>query len=164
MVLFIFCLQRPLLQNLRPKMSSAALATAVVMVVVVMSCGDSSASPEMLDKSLQRSSRLMTPPSSGRYPFSRLLANRGALLSSDLGRPKRALFDDSCKGVYDRELFSKLDRVCEDCYNLYRKPSVSYECRRDCYSNTMFESCLYDLMLHEMVDKYAEMVQIVGKK
>ncbi|KAA0183716.1 hypothetical protein HAZT_HAZT006158 [Hyalella azteca] len=125
------------------------------------------------DKSLQRPSRLLSP-SSGRYPFSNLLSSRAAQLSQDYGRPsllypdagrpKRALFDDSCKGVYDRELFAKLDRVCDDCYNLYRKPTVSYECRRDCYSNPMFESCLYDLMLHEMVDKYAEMVQIVGKK
>nr|AMB38750.1 crustacean hyperglycemic hormone precursor [Talitrus saltator] len=155
-------------------MSPVAVTAAVVVALIVMSSSHSSASPEMLEKSLQRSSRLLTSPSTGRYPFSRLLANRGSLLagdagrssllSTDLGRPKRALFDDSCKGVYDRELFAKLDRVCEDCYNLYRKPSVSYECRRDCYSNAMFESCLYDLMLHEMVDKYAEMVQIVGKK
>ncbi|KAA0183715.1 hypothetical protein HAZT_HAZT006157 [Hyalella azteca] len=89
-------------------------------------------------KSLQRPSRLLSP-SSGRYPFSNLLSSRAAQLSQDYGRPsllypdagrpKRALFDDSCKGVYDRELFAKLDRVCDDCYNLYRKPTVSYECR-----------------------------------
>lgn len=147
-------------------------ACAVALLVLAVVAGVSYGSPDPLGQSGgHRSPRFI--PSSGRFPFSNLLQNRASFLStgsllpsssSELGRPKRALFDDSCKGVYDRELFSKLDRVCEDCYNLYRKTSVSYECRRECYSNPMFENCLYDLMLHEMVDKYAEMVQIVGKK
>ena len=62
----------------------------------------------------------------------------GMSLTADLGRPKRALFDESCKGVYDRHLFSKLDRVCEDCYNLYRTSSVSYECRYSFLHKDMF--------------------------
>ena len=33
---------------------------------------------------------------------------------------KRSFFDIQCKGVYDKGIFAKLDRVCDDCYNLYR--------------------------------------------
>ncbi|RXG54697.1 hypothetical protein Avbf_15101 [Armadillidium vulgare] len=43
-------------------------------------------------------------------------------------KAKRRIFDTSCKGFYDRGLFAQLDRVCEDCYNLYRKPHVAAEC------------------------------------
>ncbi|MCL4136554.1 UNVERIFIED_CONTAM: hypothetical protein GTU68_050741, partial [Idotea baltica] len=35
-----------------------------------------------------------------------------------------------CKTVSDDQGdLSQLDRVCEDCYNLYRKPHVATECR-----------------------------------
>nr|P56687.1 RecName: Full=Crustacean hyperglycemic hormone; Short=CHH; AltName: Full=JAL-CHH-I [Jasus lalandii] len=65
-----------------------------------------------------------------------------------------AVFDQSCKGVYDRSLFSKLDRVCDDCYNLYRKHYVATGCRRNCYGNLVFRQCLDDLMLVDVVDEY----------
>ena len=47
------------------------------------------------------------------------------------GKPpgKRRMFDPSCKGIYDRELFGALERVCESCYNLYRQAHVATECR-----------------------------------
>ncbi|ROT60592.1 crustacean hyperglycemic hormone 1 precursor [Penaeus vannamei] len=38
---------------------------------------------------------------------------------------KRSISFDSCTGVYDRELLVRLDRVCEDCYNLYRDTDVA---------------------------------------
>jgi len=146
------------------RIGSSSVAVVIMAVVALVSC-------EPVENKNQFRLKRFSPSHS---PFANLLQSRSSLLTSghlptgslsaDLGRPKRAMFDDSCKGVYDRQLFSKLDRVCEDCYNLYRKTSVSYECRTDCYGNPVFESCLYDLMLHDMVDKYAEMVQVVGKK
>nr|AFG16934.1 hyperglycemic hormone [Pandalus japonicus] len=55
---------------------------------------------------------------------------------------KRAT-DMSCKGAqYDIKLFEKLDRVCEDCYNLYRKPFVAIECRRNCFGTSVFRQCV----------------------
>nr|QKO41648.1 crustacean hyperglycemic hormone [Cancer borealis]QKO41651.1 crustacean hyperglycemic hormone [Cancer borealis] len=105
----------------------------------------------------------------------RLLASyRGALepntplgdLSGSLGHPveKRQIYDTSCKGVYDRGLFSELEHVCDDCYNLYRSSYVASECRRNCYSNVVFRQCMEELLLMEEFDKYARAVQIVGKK
>jgi len=151
--------------------ASFRVVAVVVFTVIISTCYT-----ESIVKS--RWKRFGSSPSLS--PFANLLSSRSSIMASghlkhmpsregmsltaDLGRPKRALFDESCKGVYDRHLFSKLDRVCEDCYNLYRTSSVSYECRSDCYGNPVFENCLYDLMLHDVVDKYAEMVQVVGKK
>ncbi|XP_064085274.1 crustacean hyperglycemic hormones A-like [Macrobrachium nipponense] len=88
-----------------------------------------------------------------------------SLLESLRGRTadKRAALDRSCKGVYDRGIFMMLDRVCEDCYNLYRKPYVGLECRKRCYRNVVFRQCLNDLLLKENFDSYADSIRTVGK-
>ncbi|KAB7504371.1 hypothetical protein Anas_09732 [Armadillidium nasatum] len=93
-------------------------------------------------------------------------------------KAKRRIFDTSCKGFYDRGLFAQLDRVCEDCYNLYRKPHVAAECRFiSCNKN--INKILYvivtqpkyskvaskDLMMHDFINEYKEMALMVsGKK
>nr|ABQ41269.1 prepro-crustacean hyperglycemic hormone I [Cancer productus] len=77
---------------------------------------------------------------------------------------KRQIYDSSCKGVYDRGLFSDLEHVCDDCYNLYRNSYVASACRSNCYSNVVFRQCMEELLLMEEFDKYARAVQIVGKK
>ena len=54
------------------------------------------------------------------------------LTAAELGRPSKRAFtayDESCEGVYDKRFLSKLNNVCQDCYNLYRKRSVSIDCR-----------------------------------
>nr|AEM45615.1 hyperglycemic hormone PO preproprotein [Tuerkayana celeste] len=61
---------------------------------------------------------------------------------------KRQIYDRSCKGVYDRSLFSKLEHVCDDCYNLYRTSYVSSACRSDCFDNGMFDHCVTELVPH----------------
>ncbi|XP_068202982.1 crustacean hyperglycemic hormone-like [Palaemon carinicauda] len=76
---------------------------------------------------------------------------------------KRAVFDMSCRGVYDWDIFMVLDRVCEDCYNLYRKPYVGVQCRKRCYRNNVFRQCLSDLQLKDNFDSYAASVRTVGK-
>ncbi|KAG8227356.1 hypothetical protein J437_LFUL003345 [Ladona fulva] len=47
-----------------------------------------------------------------------------------LGHPisKRSFFDIQCKGVYDKSIFARLDRICEDCYNLFREPTLHSLC------------------------------------
>nr|QBC16325.1 hyperglycemic hormone [Chaceon quinquedens] len=77
---------------------------------------------------------------------------------------KRQIYDTSCKGVYDRGLFSDLEHVCDDCYNLYRTSYVASACRSDCYSNLVFRQCMNDLLLMEDFDQYAGRVQMVGRK
>nr|AUN35181.1 CHH family peptide 2 [Metopograpsus thukuhar] len=66
---------------------------------------------------------------------------------------KRQIYDRSCKGVYDRSLFNKLEHVCDDCYNLYRTHRVASACREGCYENFVFNECVEDLMLpRELLD------------
>lgn len=42
---------------------------------------------------------------------------------------KRSFFNIQCKGVYDKSIFARLDRICEDCYNLFREPQLHSLCR-----------------------------------
>ncbi|KAK4321011.1 hypothetical protein Pmani_008176 [Petrolisthes manimaculis] len=72
---------------------------------------------------------------------------------------KRQVFDKSCKGVYSRSLFSKLNAVCDDCYNLYRKSHVSIMCKANCYSSRLYEQCVMGLALDHT--RYMNMARIV---
>nr|BEG56311.1 crustacean hyperglycaemic hormone isoform 1 [Panulirus japonicus] len=127
------------------------LAKVVVVAVVLMSSGVTGRS----SSGLVRLEKLLSSKSSSSTPLS--------LLSADHNVNKRAVFDQSCKGVYDRSLFQKLDLVCDDCYNLYRKPYVATGCRENCYGNLVFRQCLDDLLLLDVVDEYVASVQSVGK-
>ena len=42
---------------------------------------------------------------------------------------KRSYFDINCKGLYDMSSFARLDRICRDCYSLYREPELHTLCR-----------------------------------
>ena len=34
-----------------------------------------------------------------------------------------------CRGRYDTAIYTTLDNICEDCYNLYKEPDVHSMCR-----------------------------------
>ncbi|CAG2108125.1 unnamed protein product, partial [Medioppia subpectinata] len=42
---------------------------------------------------------------------------------------KRTFAGLGCLGVYDKAKFARLDRVCEECYQLYREPDLHSSCR-----------------------------------
>lgn len=42
---------------------------------------------------------------------------------------RRSFFNLQCKGVYDSAIFARLDRICDDCYNLFREPQLYTLCR-----------------------------------
>jgi len=77
---------------------------------------------------------------------------------------KRSFFDIQCKGVYDKGIFARLDRICDDCYNLYREPQLHSLCRSNCFGSQYFKGCLDALLLNDDEAKYEEMVEILGKK
>ncbi|XP_075216159.1 ion transport peptide isoform X2 [Lycorma delicatula] len=62
---------------------------------------------------------------------------------------KRSFFDLKCKGVYDRSIFARLDRICEDCYNLFREHSLHSLCRKDCFTSDYFKGCIDVLLLQD---------------
>lgn len=42
---------------------------------------------------------------------------------------KRSFAGLGCLGVYDKAKFARLDRVCEECYQIYREPDIHTACR-----------------------------------
>ena len=48
----------------------------------------------------------------------------GSILSCDFR--KRS---GSCRGKYNTAIYTQLDNICEDCYNLYKDPDVHHMCR-----------------------------------
>ena len=59
---------------------------------------------------------------------------------SDVRRLRRSMYrsvraplsdpvEESCKGSLDFNGFSKLDKICKDCFNLFREPEIYQLCR-----------------------------------
>ncbi|OQR76135.1 prepro ion transport peptide [Tropilaelaps mercedesae] len=62
---------------------------------------------------------------------------------------KRSFLQMGCKGEFVPSYFARLDRVCEECYQMYRKPFILEVCRSDCYRSEAFLQCTDALMLHK---------------
>ncbi|XP_072743116.1 ion transport peptide isoform X2 [Anoplolepis gracilipes] len=89
-------------------------------------------------------------------------ADAATLNAHPLG--KRSFFDIQCKGVYDKSIFARLDRICEDCYNLFREPQLHMLCKQDCFSTQYFTSCIQALLLEDEKERLQEMVEYLGRK
>ncbi|XP_022240548.1 crustacean hyperglycemic hormone A-like [Limulus polyphemus] len=78
---------------------------------------------------------------------------------------KRSFSVLGCMGTYDKAKFARLNRICEECYNLYRIPSVQEDCRSNCFNNDMFPDCVSALLLGPEQQKFDSFVQyLYGKK
>ena len=42
---------------------------------------------------------------------------------------KRSYADLQCRGIYDASIFARLERVCEDCYNIHKDDEILGLCR-----------------------------------
>ncbi|XP_012243963.1 A-agglutinin anchorage subunit isoform X2 [Bombus vosnesenskii] len=90
------------------------------------------------------------------------LTDAGILNGHPLG--KRSFIDIQCKGIYDKSIFARLDRICEDCYNLFREPQLHQLCRQNCFGTQYFNSCVQALLLEDEKEKLLEMVEYLGGK
>nr|ABO43964.1 putative ion transport peptide-like precursor [Daphnia magna] len=79
------------------------------------------------------------------YPSSAM----SALSSGHHSLSKRSFFDINCKGLYDKSIFARLDRICQDCYNLYREPELHTLCRKNCFTTNYFKGCLDALLIND---------------
>nr|XP_046918134.1 ion transport peptide-like [Dermatophagoides farinae] len=79
--------------------------------------------------------------------------NNNNIVTMDMNqsRPKKSSFSSiGCLGTYDRAKFARLDRVCDECYQLYRDQELHRSCREFCFKNEVFPACVDALMLsHE---------------
>nr|QTY40864.1 venom polypeptide precursor [Doratifera vulnerans] len=55
---------------------------------------------------------------------------------------RRSVDDYQCKGVYDASMFARLERLCQDCYNVFREPIVYSQCMKDCFTGDFFKGCV----------------------
>ena len=52
-----------------------------------------------------------------------------ATLLSILFSKRNGGVPDECRGRYDTAIYTTLDNICEDCYNLYKEPDIHSMCR-----------------------------------
>ncbi|KAJ8717464.1 hypothetical protein PYW08_005863 [Mythimna loreyi] len=74
-------------------------------------------------------------------------------------QPFDALDALKCKGHFDAAKFVRLDRVCEDCFNLYREPVVYTRCRNDCFTDVVFKGCVEVLLLTDQIETFKEYIR-----
>merc|ERR1711997_1119341 len=55
--------------------------------------------------------------------------------------------EESCKGNLDFNAFLKLDKICKDCFNLFKDPEVYHLCRSDCFGTGFFNECMETILL-----------------
>ncbi|XP_055941378.1 ion transport peptide-like [Argiope bruennichi] len=78
---------------------------------------------------------------------------------------KRSFSDLGCMGVYDKAKFARLDRVCEECYQLFRESDVLTSCRSNCFKNEYFAGCVDELLLRKDQQRLDNMVDLLyGKR
>ncbi|KAF8763967.1 Ion transport peptide-like like protein [Argiope bruennichi] len=78
---------------------------------------------------------------------------------------KRSFSDLGCMGVYDKAKFTRLGRVCEECYQLFRESDVHTTCRSNCFKNEYFTQCVDALLLRKDQEKLDFMVeQLYGRR
>ncbi|GFT62757.1 ion transport peptide-like [Nephila pilipes] len=78
---------------------------------------------------------------------------------------KRGFSDLGCMGIYDKAKFARLDRVCEECYQLFRESDVHTSCRSNCFKNDYFMKCVDALLLRKDQQTLDYMVnQLYGRR
>ncbi|XP_070491555.1 ion transport peptide [Chironomus tepperi] len=77
---------------------------------------------------------------------------------------RSSFFDIDCKGVFNKSIFFRLDRICEDCYSLFREVELHALCKQDCFSSDYFWGCVEALRLEEEWEKFDRMRDLLGKK
>ncbi|XP_042861889.1 crustacean hyperglycemic hormone 6-like [Penaeus japonicus] len=126
---------------------------AATLLVAASACASASSWETSFEEEGQPSAFLPSPP-----PSPSLLS-----FTTEHKLNKRSIFDHSCTGVFDRELIGRLNRVCDDCYNVFRDVDVAAGCRSNCYYNRVFQQCLAYLFPPRYRNPYKAALQMVGK-
>ncbi|XP_042887188.1 molt-inhibiting hormone-like [Penaeus japonicus] len=69
----------------------------------------------------------------------------------------------SCRGVMgNRDIYSKVERVCNDCTNLYRLPQLDGLCRNRCFNNQWFLLCLNSAKREDELNNFRLWISILN--
>ena len=63
--------------------------------------------------------------------------------------PATAPADAFCGVDMPLSVFTRLDGICDDCYDLYKRPEVYSLCREDCFGTEFFQKCMRTLIVSE---------------
>uniref|UniRef100_A0A6M2D0V6 Putative crustacean chh/mih/gih neurohormone family n=1 Tax=Rhipicephalus microplus TaxID=6941 RepID=A0A6M2D0V6_RHIMP len=64
-----------------------------------------------------------------------------------LDHHKRSFLELGCRGNFEQSYLAHLERVCEECYQLYQKSEAYNLCRDTCFKNENFDLCAEALLL-----------------
>lgn len=75
---------------------------------------------------------------------------------------RSSFFDIDCKGVFNKSIFFRLDRICEDCYSLFREVELHSLCKKQCFTTEFFKGCLEALQLQDEVNAIKSYIKLVN--
>eukprot|EP00092_Neocalanus_flemingeri_P033242 GFUD01036148.1.p1 GENE.GFUD01036148.1~~GFUD01036148.1.p1 ORF type:complete len:120 (-),score=23.34 GFUD01036148.1:23-382(-) len=55
--------------------------------------------------------------------------------------------DELCDGTLDLKTYLFMNRMCEDCFSLYRDSDIYSACRSGCFGSSYFQGCMQSLMV-----------------
>jgi len=68
-----------------------------------------------------------------------------------------------CSAAPSLRVLKYLDRICDDCYMIYRDTDVYQMCRSNCYNNNFFLGCMDVMMVSKVTrSKAANFVNMIN--
>ncbi|XP_071513912.1 CHH-like protein [Panulirus ornatus] len=68
-----------------------------------------------------------------------------------------------CQGVFVKEHYALLNRICDDCQNVFREsPQVMVECKDNCFRSKMFDECVDSLLLNNREEEFKKMIDYLS--
>merc|ERR1711868_190917 len=74
-----------------------------------------------------------------------------ALTASSQASPghfqRKVSSENMCEGTLDVKTYLFMNKVCEDCFALYRDEDLYSACRSGCFTSSYFQGCMSSLMV-----------------
>nr|AUN35183.1 MIH-VIH family peptide 1 [Metopograpsus thukuhar] len=85
------------------------------------------------------------------------------LWSIGVQRTAAGLINDECPNVIgNRDIYKKVDWICEDCANIFRTSGLANLCRSNCFRNMDFLWCVYASERQAEKDELTRYVSILS--
>ncbi|XP_050075920.1 ion transport peptide-like isoform X1 [Anopheles maculipalpis] len=75
---------------------------------------------------------------------------------------RSSFFDIECKGQFNKQIFYRLDRICEDCYSLFREPQILSFCKKQCFTTDYFKGCIDALQLTDEIENFKPLIKVLN--
>nr|QIJ58485.1 Molt-inhibiting hormone [Chaceon quinquedens] len=86
-----------------------------------------------------------------------------ALWSFSVQRAAARVISDDCPNLIgNRDLYKKVEWICEDCSNIFRNTGMTSLCRKNCFFNEDFLWCVYATERSEEMTQLKRWVSILG--